>query len=359
MLGILGGGQLGRMSALAAARLGIGTVILCPEEDSPASQVAQKTIVAPYNDFTALREFASLVDAITYEFENIPIESVDFLTSLKKSPVYPDKRLLEVSQDRIREKQFLNELGIETTRWQPITKIDDIADTLKEWKSEAFVLKTCRFGYDGKGQFFCRTAHFTDNPDLPAFFEAFKNHDFILEDAVDFADEISVIAARDINGKIAIYGPMLNEHRNHILHKTRFPAPHNKEICARAVHITKTLAQAVGLVGVLTLEFFVTRNGRLLANEIAPRTHNSGHWTIDACAISQFEQHVRTVCGLSVGSSNRHSNATMINLIGEEVLNEERYLSEPNACLHIYGKLSVREGRKMGHVTFLEDKTND
>lgn len=355
-LGILGGGQLGRMSVLAAARLGIRCVVLTPEEDSPASHVAWKTLQAPYEDRTALQDLASLCEAVSYEFENIPIETVDFLNSLKPGIVRPDRKLLEVSQNRLAEKAFLNSLGIETARWAPVGGIEDIERIANGWKSHSFVLKTARFGYDGKGQIFCDAAGINANAALFEFLESHAQSELIIEDAIDFTDEISVIVARDAHAAMAVYGPMLNEHRSHILYKTTVPAPHNLEICARAVQMTKALAEAVGLVGVLTLEMFVTRNGRLLANEIAPRTHNSGHWTIDACVVSQFEQHVRAVCGLQVGPVLAHSDAEMINLIGADVLISDQYLSQKNACLHLYGKQDVREGRKMGHVTFLKEK---
>lgn len=356
ILGILGGGQLGRMSIMAAARLGIRCVILTPESGSPGSQVAWTTIQAPYEDRAALQEMSKICDFITYEFENIPLESVDYLESLKPGCVRPGRRLLEVSQNRLTEKKFLNDLGIETARWAPVQTIEDIEPIAQMWKSGYFVLKTARFGYDGKGQIFCKSSDLRENTELAAFLEVHKNSPLILEDAIDFSDEMSVIVARDVMGNMAVYGPMLNEHRNHILYKTSVPAPHNLEICARTVQMARTLAEAVDLIGVLTLELFVTRGGRILANEIAPRTHNSGHWTIDACVVSQFEQHIRTVCGMPVGSSDAHSDAQMINLIGADVQNIDQYLTQKNACLHLYGKQDVREGRKMGHVTFLKEK---
>ena len=358
-LGILGGGQLGRMSAMAAAQLGIKTVIFCPEADSPASHVAYKTIHAPYDDKDALKVFAEEADVISYEFENIPVETVDYLNSIKPDSVFPKKNLLEVSQDRIKEKSFLNGIGIETARWSEITNLSDIQKVLESWRSQSFVLKTARFGYDGKGQIFGSDQDLEDGGKIHDFLEKTKGQSIIMEDCVNFVDEVSVIVARDKFAKMALYGPMLNEHHNHILHKTSVPAPHNKEINVRALQLAKNLAESVGLVGVLTLEFFVTRNGRLLANEIAPRTHNSGHWTIDGCAVSQFEQHVRTVCGLPVGNPVRHSDAMMLNLIGDQVDDIEEYFHQKNACVHLYGKQDVRDGRKMGHVTILEEKTDD
>lgn len=355
-LGILGGGQLGRMSALAAARLGIPVVIFCPETDCPASYVVKETITADYTDHAALKEFSEKVDVISYEFENIPVETVDYLESLKPGSVRPGKKLLEVSQDRLREKAFLNEIGIETTLWTEFYGIKNLKKTLEAWRANAFILKTARMGYDGKGQIFGLTDT-VDNAEIKAFLQTYENTSIIIENAVRFSCEISVIVARDRDGNTAVYGPMLNEHAHHILHKTTVPAPLPADLAAKAVAMGEKLAEAVDLTGVLTLEMFVTQDGRLLANEIAPRTHNSGHWTIDACAVSQFENHIRTVCGLPVGAPARHSDAVMLNLIGDEVLDAPRYLRQDNACLHLYGKHDARKGRKMGHVTLLKEKT--
>jgi 5-(carboxyamino)imidazole ribonucleotide synthase len=346
-LGILGGGQLGRMSALAAARLGIKCVIFTDEKNSPASDVAHETIVASYNNKKALKTFAGKVDVISYEFENIPIETVRYLKKLK--PVYPDEKLLEVSQDRLKEKAFLNKINIDTARWKSAKTVSDVGKILKSWKKSACVIKTTRFGYDGKGQFLCRS-----KSDINAAFRKLTSRDLIVEELIDFACEISVIVARDKTGKTAIYGPVLNEHRHHILHKTTVPAKISPLLQKETQRIAQRLAKAVNLRGVLALEMFVTKDGRILANEIAPRTHNSGHWTIDACAVSQFEQHVRTVCGLPVGSPDRHSDAVMINLIGRDVLESAAYLKQKNACVHLYGKRTIKPGRKMGHVTILK-----
>jgi 5-(carboxyamino)imidazole ribonucleotide synthase len=344
-LGILGGGQLGRMSAMAAARLGTDVHIFTPEHNSPASQVCARTIQADYDDKAALANFAADVDFITYEFENIPVDTVRYLETLK--PVYPKPSLLEVSQDRIAEKSFLNSIGIETTRWEAIASPQDIENCIKNWNAASIIIKTARFGYDGKGQIKFKNG---DNPD-----DVFHNlkGQLIAEEIVDFDSEISMIIARDQFGDISTYGPMLNEHRNHILHKTTYPSGLGTDLCCQSIHTIKNLAKSIDLIGVLTLEMFVTRDGRLLANEIAPRTHNSGHWTIDACAASQFEQHIRTVCGLPVTPSTNHSEASMINLIGEDVLNIDQYLNAPDTCLHLYGKTEPHPGRKMGHVTFI------
>ena len=340
---------MGRMSALAAARLGIAVHIYTPEENSPASQVSARTFVGSYDDKKKLREFAESVDVVSYEFENIPVDTIRFIQKI--TPVHPDDRLLEVSQDRIREKQFLNEIGIPTTRFAAIRDVRDVNNFVNETGSSEYILKTARFGYDGKGQVFCRA-----DDDSKAKIKLLNSSNIIIEEPVDFACEISVIIARDKLGQTALYGPMLNEHKNHILAKTAIPAPIPDPLTEKAQEMTRLLADAVDLVGVLALEMFVTKDGRILANEIAPRTHNSGHWTIDACAISQFEQHVRTVCGLPVGLPARHSDAEMINLIGDDVKKLSKYYEMKNACVHLYGKIEAREGRKMGHVTILKER---
>lgn len=350
ILGILGGGQLGRMSALAAARLGIAVHIFTPEENSPASFVAAHTVVADYKDERALKDFAAGVDIITYEFENIPVETLLFLKRFR--PVYPDVSLLEVSQNRIDEKTFLNKIGISTTRWAVIESSTDVKAALTNWNAGSCILKTVRFGYDGKGQ-----AKVRMSDDIDSIRNGLAGEILIAEEIVDFDCEISMIIARNAQGETTTYGPMLNEHRNHILHKTTVPSGLPDELCRRAVDSVKKLAEKLDLIGVLTLEMFVTKNGLLLANEIAPRTHNSGHWSIDACACSQFEAHVRAVCGLPLGSSERHSDAEMLNLIGDDILKMPEYMKQPHACPHHYGKAEIREGRKMGHVTFLKPRT--
>lgn len=357
-LGILGGGQLGRMSAMAAARLGIDVVIFCPEKDAPASAVASETIHAAYDDKIALSLFSEKVDVISYEFENIPVETVDYITSLGKCKVLPDRKLLDVSQDRLKEKSFLNRIGVETARWKEISSISDIQKTLKLWNTTGFIIKTARFGYDGKGQIKTLAEDVENNEKLKKFILDHIGSKLIMEDLVDFSHEVSVIVSRDFSGKTVCYDVMLNEHRNHILYKTIVPANVSKDVSERTLEIARQVADAIGLIGVLTVEMFVMSDGRVLANEIAPRTHNSGHWSIDACAVSQFEQHVRTVCGLPAGSTERHSHAEMINLIGDEIDTIAPYLTQKNACLHLYGKRESRTGRKMGHVTILKPKTD-
>lgn len=346
-IGILGGGQLGRMSALAAARLGIKTHILTPESDSPASYVSAKTIVADYGDKAALKEFAKSVDVISYEFENIPVETVQYLKRLK--PVYPDDYLLEIAQHRWHEKQFLNNIGIPTAKWAKACSAEQVHATLEEWGVTTCILKTARFGYDGKGQ-----VKISRKEEIDPGFALLKSDEVIIESLVPFECEISVIVARDLFGKTDCYDVVLNKHKNHILSETIAPAPLAPTILTKAKNLGKKLADEVGLVGVLALELFVTKDGKILANEIAPRTHNSGHWTIDACAVSQFENHVRTISGLPVGPTKRHSDANMINLIGDDIALVDKYIGKPNACIHLYGKPEIRTGRKMGHITLLK-----
>lgn len=346
-LGILGGGQLGQMSAIAAKKLGINTIIFTPEENSPASQVADQTIVANYTDNTALERFATLCDTITYEFENIPVESIEHLKSLK--PVYPDSNLLNISQDRIIEKAFLNEIGIPTTRWAEITDEASLKAICEEWGTEEIIIKTSRFGYDGKGQMRFNSANHTWGHVKSQLKGA-----LIAEEIINFSCEISTICARDVQGTTAIYGPMLNDHKNHILDTTTVPATIDTAIADEAIAKTENLAKAINLTGILTVEFFVTKDGALLANEIAPRTHNSGHWSIDACAASQFENHVRTTCEMPVAPIGQHSNAKMLNLIGDDVLTAKDHEGKPDIFVHLYGKTDIKPGRKMGHINFLK-----
>lgn len=347
-LGILGGGQLGRMSAIAAANLGIDVHILTPEENAPASRVSAHTIVADYEDESALSKFAENINIISYEFENIPVKTIEYLKGLK--PVYPDSSLLEVSQDRIAEKSFLNDIGIETTRWKKFEDETQLKNTLSEWNEKKAIIKTTRFGYDGKGQVKYNIEE-SINDTIRTL-----NGELIIEEIVDFECEISVIIAKDVHNNVITYGPMLNQHKNHILDRTYVPSGIKPEIEFKAIKMAQTLAEKIELRGVLTVEFFVTKDGRVLANEIAPRTHNSGHWSIDACAHSQFENHIRTVCGLPALPPERHSDAEMLNLIGADVENLETYYKQENACVHHYGKHDIRGGRKMGHVTFLKKK---
>ncbi|MGE4313068.1 MAG: 5-(carboxyamino)imidazole ribonucleotide synthase [Pseudobdellovibrionaceae bacterium] len=346
VLGIVGGGQLGRMSAMAAARLGIKCIIYNDAEECPARDVAYQTIVGAYDDKAALEEFARACDVITYEFENIPVETVRFLN--ETTPVYPDAALLEVSQHRCREKDYLNKSGATTTSYLPVHQAEDIAKAFTIWGDAALILKTSRFGYDGKGQIKVK-----QDDDYAASIAALGSDDLIAEKIVPFDHEISVIVARDADGGVLTYEPSLNHHENHILKTSTVPAKLPPALLEKARQMAATLAENVQLRGVMGVEFFVTKDGAVLANEIAPRPHNSGHWTIDACSASQFEQHVRAAVGWPVAPVIRHSDAVMTNLLGAEILDVGKSVEQSGYCVHNYGKASVKEGRKMGHVTQL------
>lgn len=345
IIGIIGGGQLGRMTALAAARLGYRVHIFCPDSDSPASHVASASTVAAYDDIAALTAFASAVDVVTFEFENIPVASVKALTELV--PVRPSWTVLEVAQDRCREKQFFNDLGIETAPWAPVRSSADLKAAVAALGTPS-ILKTARMGYDGKGQ----TKILADT-DLDQAWHDLNADEAILEGFVEFLGEVSVIVARGDDGSISLFDPSWNVHTNHILDTTTIPAPITQAQADAALAVGRNCAQALNLVGLLAVELFLTKDGHILANEMAPRPHNSGHWTMDACITDQFEQFVRAVCGLPFGSPQRHSNAIMTNLIGDDLLKWHELLSDPTAKLHLYGKAEARAGRKMGHVTKL------
>ena len=340
-IGILGGGQLGRMTALAAARLGYRCHVFCPEKDAPASAVAAATTCAPYENAGAQARFAAAVDVITYEFENIPLAPVEALAALK--PVRPAPAALAVCQDRIREKSALRDAGIGTAAFRPVRAIADL-----DGAAFPAILKTARLGYDGKGQ-----ALVAGRAEAEAAFARFRAVPCVLEEVVDFACEISVIAARDEAGRIECYVPVENRHRDHILDETIAPARIAPALAADAKAVARRIAESLGIVGLIAVEMFATSDGRVLVNELAPRPHNSGHWTIDACATSQFEQLVRAICGLPLGSPERHSDAHMKNLIGDEAGSWATLLADAAVRLHLYGKAEPRPGRKMGHATRL------
>lgn len=347
-IGIVGGGQLGRMTAIAAARLGYRCHIYTPENDSPASQVADRTTVAAYDDALALAVFADAVQVVTFEFENVPSESVRLLA--ERVPVRPSWNVLRIAQDRLDEKRFFNDLGIATAPWREITGPSGLAEAVADL-GRPCILKTTRLGYDGKGQ-----VKITAETDLDDAWRRMGASVGVLEGFVDFAMEISVIVARGLDGAWACFDPVENRHVRHILDTTIAPAPIPARLAEAAVTIAHRAAEALDLVGLLAVEMFVTREGGLLVNEMAPRPHNSGHWTIDACVTDQFEQFVRAVCGLPLGSPERHSDAEMKNLIGGDVDDWHRILLDPAVKLHLYGKTEARPGRKMGHVTRIRPK---
>jgi 5-(carboxyamino)imidazole ribonucleotide synthase len=345
-IGIVGGGQLGRMSAMAAARLGYRCHILTPERDSPAGQVAAGITLGDYEDPAALRHFAEAADVITFEFENVSAEGLELLASLR--PVHPSSAVLRVSQDRVIEKAFLNEAGVPTAPWRPVGDLPALEAAVAALGLPA-ILKTTRLGYDGHGQALLR-----DAADLLPAWNALAPKPLILEGLVDFACEVSAIVARGSDGGSVAFDTVENRHRRGILDLTLAPARVPEVIAEASRQLALGIARALDLVGVLAVEMFVTRDGRVLANEIAPRPHNSGHWTIEACPASQFELHARAVAGLPLPPAERHSDAVMKNLVGpEEAALWPALLATPGLIPHLYGKVQARPGRKMGHVTRL------
>jgi 5-(carboxyamino)imidazole ribonucleotide synthase len=345
-IGILGGGQLGRMLAMAAARLGFKCHVLCPEPASPAFDVVRRVTEADYSDKAALDRFADDVDVITYEFENVPAETAAFLAARK--PVLPDPKVLAITQDRLAEKNFVASLGIATAPYAAAESESELAGALSTVGRPA-VLKTRRFGYDGKGQ---ATLHSGD--DAVAAWAGVGGQPVIVEAFVPFEREISLVAARGGDGKIQCFDVAENEHSSHILKVSRIPAAVTATVAAEALRIASRIAEAFGYVGVLAVEMFVVRDGAghsVMVNEIAPRVHNSGHWTLDGCSVSQFEQHIRAVAGWPLAVPLRYGRAEMINLIGDEIAAYRQWLGVPGACVHLYGKQTVRPDRKMGHVT--------
>jgi 5-(carboxyamino)imidazole ribonucleotide synthase len=345
-IGILGGGQLGRMLALAAARLGLKAHIYSDERDAPAFQVCAAQTHASYRNEAELRKFARACDVVTFEFENVPAETVAVLSQMK--PASPNAGALATAQERFEEKTFVSSLGLDTAAFLPVNSVADACAAFEKLGGGKAVLKTRRLGYDGKGQTIVSNAD-----EAAAAHEHFKAAPLLLESFVEFAFEASVIAARGVNGEFAAYDPPENDHREHILRRSTVPSRLSEEQCAEAIRIARVIAEVLHYVGVLCVELFVTNDGRLLVNEIAPRVHNSGHWTIDACAVSQFEQHIRAVAGWPLGSTERHSDAVMENLIGEEARDWQALVARGGA-LHLYGKSEIRPGRKMGHITWLK-----
>jgi 5-(carboxyamino)imidazole ribonucleotide synthase len=344
-IGILGGGQLGRMLAVAAARLGYRCHVYSPDADAPAAAVAAETTVAAYDDEAALTRFAAAVDVVTYEFENVPSGAAEIVS--RHVPVRPDADTLATCQDRIREKAFLTGIGAPVSPYRPVTGADDLSAALAAICRPA-VLKSARFGYDGKGQVIIDAD--TDPVDA---WTRIGCRASIVERWVDFRMEISVVIARAGDGTMAAYVPVQNIHEGHILKRTIAPAPIAPVLATAATDLAGRIAEGLSLNGVLAVEMFVTWDNRLIANEMAPRPHNSGHWTLDACLISQFEQCVRAICGLPLGLADRHSDAVMDNLLGDDVNRWPLLIAEPGTAVHLYGKSQARPDRKMGHVTRL------
>jgi len=349
-IGVLGGGQLGRMLAMAAARLGLRTHTYCPDADCTAAQVADATTIAAYDDEAALKAFAAQVDVVTYEFENVPTDTAALLA--QDVPVRPGARALSVAQDRLTEKNFMRDLGIATAPFADVTDDATLTSALADIGTPA-ILKTRRLGYDGKGQ-----VRIDDAAQASSAWETVNKQASILEGFVDFEAEISVIVARGLDGATAAYDPARNDHENHILSLSTVPSGYSEAVEAKARALAEKIASELDYVGVMGVELFVAASTQeLIVNEIAPRVHNSGHWTLEGCTVSQFEQHMRAVAGWPLGSPHRHSDARMTNLIGSDAGNWQQLAMEPNAGLHLYGKGEARPGRKMGHITRISPKT--
>ncbi|WP_424944183.1 5-(carboxyamino)imidazole ribonucleotide synthase [Aliiroseovarius crassostreae] len=340
-IGILGGGQLGRMLSVAASRLGFKTHIFEPGANPPAGQVADQVTTAGYDDVTALEAFAKSVDVITYEFENIPTEALDALEAL--APIRPGREALRVSQDRIVEKDFLSDLGLTTAPYANVESVEDMVAAVASIGAPS-ILKTRRFGYDGKGQARLKTAE-----DADAAFADMQGAPSVLEGFVEFSHEVSVIAARGVTGEVACYDPGENVHKDGILDTTTVPARLTGAQRTDAILLAGRILNALDYVGVMGVELFVTPKG-LIVNEIAPRVHNSGHWTQQGCVVDQFEQHIRAVAGWPLGDGARYADVVMENLIGNDMDRVAEIAREANAALHLYGKADVKPGRKMGHV---------
>ncbi|ADH90390.1 phosphoribosylaminoimidazole carboxylase, ATPase subunit [Ancylobacter novellus DSM 506] len=350
-IGILGGGQLARMIALAAAPLGLKAHIYAPEDGSPAFDVASAHTRAAYDDLAALERFAGAVDVVTYEFENVPVYTADFLA--RHVPVHPGPHALGITQDRLEEKEFVSGLNIKTAPFAAVHDEAELEAALNRIGRPA-VLKTRRFGYDGKGQAIIR-----EGDDAAAKFAHIGRHPSILEGFVPFEREVSIVAARTEDGRFEAYEVTQNEHRHHILHRSTVPADVSPAVAAVSREIARRIGEALGYVGVFAVEMFlVVVDGAqgVIVNEIAPRVHNSGHWTLDGAVTSQFEQHVRAIAGWPLGAVERYGRVEMTNLIGDEADDWLAVLEEPGAHLHLYGKEEARPGRKMGHVTRIFDE---
>jgi 5-(carboxyamino)imidazole ribonucleotide synthase len=350
-VGVLGSGQLGRMFALAARAMGYRVHTYSPEEDSPTGHVADVEVSAPYDDLDRLRAFAKGLDVLTFEFENVPRAALDEVERLV--PVRPSAETLWVSQNREREKEFLRSVRVPVADWAPVRTSEELAAALSAVGAPA-VLKTAAVGYDGKGQ---EKISSNEISDATRAWEALRRVPCVLESFIEFQREVSVIAARGADGETAFFPTFENEHSRHILDVTRCPAPLSPFEEKQAEEITQAILDALSYVGVLCVEMFHTRDGRLLVNEIAPRPHNSGHLTIDACVASQFEQQLRAVCGLPLGSPELLRPAAMANLLGDLWIGGaprwEKACAVPGVALHLYGKKEPRAGRKMGHLTAL------
>lgn len=352
VLGMLGSGQLGRMFALAAREMGYRVHVLSPTSDTPTGQVADREFVADYDDEDALSEFAQSVDVVSFEFENVPAHTTQVVERF--APVRPGPNLLHVTQDRIREKSTLRDLNLPVTPFRAVASRESLQEAVRQFHDRCIV-KTATSGYDGKGQLRIDAPEHVD----AAWQQLASSGELIAEQLIEFRAEVSVVAARGLDGTCRFYGPIVNEHRHHILDISRLPANVSPTVQQASLEITRTVLEAFEVVGVLCIEFFLTGDDELLINEIAPRPHNSGHLTIDACLHSQFAQQVRAICGLPLGNSDVLRPAAMANLLGD-LWSPSRpdwaaVCAVPDVTLHLYGKSEARPGRKMGHLTALAD----
>lgn len=356
-LGVLGSGQLGRMFAMSARRLGYRIHVYSPESDTPTGQIADLEVTAPYDDLDRVRAFARGVDVVTFEFENVPSETSRACAEF--APVRPDGEVLHITQNRLREKTFLADHGFPVTAFRRIGSLSDLEGAATDLGLPA-ILKTASFGYDGKGQ-----QRITGRDGLPSAFAGLGGAEGILEARVDFEKEVSVVAARTLDGRFAAFPVFENAHSHHILDVTVSPARIPPDLARQAEALARGILDALGVVGLLTVELFVTRDGRLVVNELAPRTHNSGHLTLDANPSSQFEQQVRAVCGLPLGDVSLQRPAAMANLLGDVWIDAggtprwAAALEDPGVRLHLYGKAEPRRGRKMGHLTVVADSVEE
>lgn len=343
-IGIIGGGQLGRMICFYAHKMGFKTIVFSDIKNAPASFVCNETIVADYSDKKALENFAKKVDIATFEFENIPFECANAVE--KKVALFPSASVLKTTQNRILEKNFLRSIKVKTADFAAISSLEELLQNLKKFKKA--VLKTATMGYDGKGQ-----AVLTSEADAKKAWQKLQKQQLILEKFCPFDSEISVMVARSQNGAVAAYEPLTNIHKNGILDKSIYPAQISDKMQIKAQNLAKKIAENIDLVGIMAVEMFVIGD-EILVNELAPRPHNSGHFSMDACVTSQFEQLIRAICNLPFGSTNFHSTGHMKNLIGDEMKLVQKFYKNPKAKIHLYGKNEVKQGRKMGHVNILD-----
>ena len=346
MIGILGGGQLARMLSVAASRIGYRTHIFDPNPNSPAFDVATSKTVGSFQDKDLLRKFAKEIDLGTFEFENIPNSALEQIENLVS--IFPQKKALSISQDRIKEKQFFNSLKLKTAKYAPVDTFEDFLKAIIEVKIPS-ILKTCREGYDGKGQLLI-----TEDTSKKEVEKHLLLGPCILESFINFGKELSVIIARDQSGQVVSFDPGENIHHSGILHTTIVPARIPKTVQIDLIIVAGKIINALDYVGVLGVEIFLDNENQIILNEIAPRVHNSGHWTQNGCVIDQFEQHIRAISGRKLGSGERHSDVTMVNILGEGI---ETSLNISNGALHLYGKKDITKGRKMGHINYVSPRT--